>query len=66
MAQIYPPVCPNKESTDDPEFQLYKILEELPNNYSIFYSKKIVGCKQAKAETEIDFLIFDGSKAFRK
>lgn len=62
MAQIYPPVCPNKESTDDPEFQLYKILEELPNNYSIFYSKKIVGCKQAKAETEIDFLIFDGSK----
>lgn len=63
MAKIYPPVYPSKANSDDPECAVFELLKELPDEFHVFYSKKIVGCKDAKAETEIDFLIFDGKQS---
>jgi hypothetical protein len=38
------------------------MLNELPEHFSVIYSKKFKGGKNSKEETEIDFLIFDGHK----
>ena len=62
MAHLYPSTYPKENAHGDPEFEVFEILKELPDNFHIFYSKKLVGTKGAKAETEIDFLIFDGKK----
>ena len=62
MAHLYPSTYPKENALGDPEFEVFEILKELPDNFHIFYSKKLVGTKGAKAETEIDFLIFDGKK----
>ena len=62
MANIYPSTYPKEQNPDDPEFTVFELLKELPDNFHIFYSKKLVGTHGAKAETEIDFLIFDGEQ----
>jgi len=62
MANIYPSTYPKEQNPDDPEFTVFELLKELPDDFHIFYSKKLVGTQGAKAETEIDFLIFDGKQ----
>lgn len=59
MTHLYPPSYPGKPNSEDPEYKVFELLRELPDQFHIFYSKKIVGCKNGKAESEIDFLIFD-------
>jgi|GEM_PF-6146980 len=51
MANIYPSTYPKEQNPDDPEFTVFELLKELPDNFHIFYSKKLVGTHGAKAET---------------
>ena len=60
MAAVYPSVYPKAANPEDPEFEVFEILRKLPDNYSIFYSKKFKGTKAWEEEREIDFIIFDG------
>ncbi|MDB4414038.1 NERD domain-containing protein/DEAD/DEAH box helicase [Akkermansiaceae bacterium] len=62
MAKMYPETYPGDLHVDDPEYQVFQILKELPETYSVIYSKKFKGGRDCKEEVEIDFLIFDGSK----
>ena len=62
MATIYPETYPNDLDPNDPEFRVFELLCELPDHFSVIYSKKLKGVENAKEETEIDFLIFDGEK----
>ena len=61
MAKNYPAIFP-RDNSQDPEFQVFEILSTLPDNYSVFYSKRIKGAQRAKEETEIDFVVFDGCR----
>lgn len=61
MATMYPEYFPGKQDPDDPEFEVYQTLKNLPAQYSVFYSKKFKGAQRAKDECEIDFIIFDGT-----
>ena len=63
MASIYPPHFPKEVEPDDPEFEVFETLKRLPDNYSVFYSKKFKGGKRTKEECEVDFIIFDGNKS---
>lgn len=60
MATIYPSVYPKAPNPEDPEFEVFEILRKLPENYTVFYSKKFKGTKAWDEEREIDFIIFDG------
>ena len=62
MATIYPEFFPKIDSENDPEKLVFNKLKSLPENYTIFYSKKFKGKFKTKEEAEIDFIIFDGSK----
>ena len=62
MATIYPEFFPKADSENDPEKLVFNKLKSLPENYTIFYSKKFKGKFKTKEEAEIDFIIFDGSK----
>ena len=62
MATLYPPQFPKAPNPDDPEFVAYQYLKTLPDNYTIFYSKKFKGTGSWKEEGEVDFVIFDGSQ----
>lgn len=62
MATIYPETYPNDLDPNDPEFRVFELLCELPEHFSVIYSKKLKGVENAKEETEIDFIIFDGEK----
>jgi len=62
MAILYPPQFPKAPNPDDPEFVAYQYLKTLPDNYTIFYSKKFKGTGSWKEEGEVDFVIFDGSR----
>ena len=67
MAKIYPQrLIPKNLDPDDPEFVVFDVLRELPEHFSVIYSKKLKGVENAKEETEIDFLIFDGEKESHK
>ncbi|MCH2186492.1 AAA family ATPase, partial [Myxococcota bacterium] len=63
MATFYPDEYPGEKDDNDPEYQVFEILRALPDNYTVFYSKRIVGARNARAECEIDFVIFDGHKS---
>ena len=60
MATLYPSTYPKAPNPDDPEFEVYEILRKLPDQYSVFYSRKFKGTKAWEEEREIDFIIFDG------
>ena len=62
MAILFPSHYPKPPNPDDPEFVVYQILRKLPDNYTIFYSKKFKGTGSWKEEGEVDFVIFDGAK----
>lgn len=62
MAKMYPETYPNEVNHDDPEYQVFQMLRELPDDFSVIHSKKLKGGKNCKEETEIDFLVFDGAK----
>lgn len=62
MARLFPEAFPGSVHVDDPEYQVFQLLKELPEEYSVIHSKKFKGGKNCKEETEIDFLIFDGTK----
>ena len=40
MATLHPSIYPKAPNTEDPEFEVFEILKKLPDNYSVFYSKK--------------------------
>ena len=60
MATLFPSTYPDPPDPEDPEFEVFEILKKLPDNYSVFYSKKFKGTKAWDEEREIDFIIFDG------
>ncbi|MGJ8723935.1 MAG: NERD domain-containing protein [Roseibacillus sp.] len=62
MATMFPAYFPDLNHVDNPEFQVYQLLRELPDSFSVIHSKKLKGGLNCKEETEIDFLIFDGGK----
>jgi hypothetical protein len=62
MARMYPEIFPVVGDQNNPESQVFQILRELPDQFSVIYSKKFKGGKTSKEEAEIDFLIFDGKK----
>jgi len=57
MAKMFPEVFPGTIDQGNPEFVVYQALRSLPDDYVVFYSKRIMGNTFSKAETEIDFLI---------
>jgi len=57
MAKMFPEVFPGTIDQGNPEFVVYQALRSLPDDYVVFYSKRIMGNAFSKAETEIDFLI---------
>ncbi|MCI0448124.1 NERD domain-containing protein/DEAD/DEAH box helicase, partial [bacterium] len=57
MAIMYPEVFPRSHNTGDPEFEVYQLLEKLPDHYVVFYSKRLRGGLFGKSECEIDFII---------
>ena len=62
MATIFPSTYPKRPDPNDPEFEVFEILRKLPDQYTVFYSKKFKGAGSWKEESEIDFIIFDGAK----
>lgn len=62
MARMYPETILHEANRDNPEYQVFQMLRELPDHFSVIYSKKFKGGRNCKEETEIDFLIFDGVK----
>ena len=62
MAKLFPEVYPKDPNERDPEYLIFEILKELPDTYSVIYSKKFKGGERGKEEAEVDFLIFDGKK----
>ena len=62
MATHYPESFPSPSDPNDPEYQVFEFLKDLPRNYHVIHSKKLKGGRNSKEETEIDFLIFDGGK----
>ncbi len=64
MAKFFPESFPSDADPRDPEYQVFRMLHELPEHFSVIYSKKFKGGKNSKEETQIDFLIFDGHKNF--
>ena len=60
MARMYPSQFPGEDNADNPEFEVYQTLRLLPDDYSVFYSKKFKGGKYSKEECEVDFLVFNG------
>lgn len=62
MAQFYPENYPKELNPDDPEYQVFEFLRDLPDHFSVIYSKKFKGGMRSKEEAEIDFLIFDGHR----
>lgn len=62
MAKHFPEIYPKEPNQDDPEYMVFEMLRELPDSYSVIYSKKFKGGEKSKEEAEVDFLIFDGKK----
>jgi hypothetical protein len=59
MARMFPETFPNEVNPNDPEYQVFQMLRDLSDQFSVIYSKKFKGGKNCKEETEIDFLILD-------
>jgi hypothetical protein len=57
MAQMYPEVYPGKFEPENPEFVVYQVLRKLPSQYHVFYSKRLRGGGNSRADCEIDFII---------
>jgi hypothetical protein len=60
MARLFPETFPGNCDAGDPEYEVFELLRQLPDEYSVIYSKKFKGGLRSKEEAEIDFLIFDG------
>lgn len=59
---MYPEVFPGRWDPAAPEFEVYQVLKTLPENYHVFYSKRLTGGGLfGKPECEIDFIVFNGS-----
>lgn len=61
MARMFPETYPKEHAPGDPEYDVFEKLRELPDDFSVIYSKKFKGGR-SREEAEIDFLIFDGRK----
>lgn len=59
MAKMFPTQYPKPPNPDDPEFEVFEVLRKLPEQYTVFYSKKFKGTGSWKEESEIDFIVFD-------
>lgn len=57
MAQMYPEIFPGKFEPENPEFVVYQVLRKLPSQYHVFYSKRLRGGLNSRADCEIDFII---------
>jgi hypothetical protein len=57
MAQMYPEIFPGNFEPENPEFVVYQVLRKLPSNYHVFYSKRLRGLSNSRAECEIDFIV---------
>ena len=60
MAVLIPHIWPGIFPVGHPEHDVFCALASLPENYTVFYSKKFKGALNSKEECEVDFLIFDG------
>lgn len=61
MAKMFPEKYPDGGNLKDPEYQVFQLLRQLPDRFTVIHSKKLKGGRNCKEETEIDFLIFDGA-----
>ena len=61
MAKMFPENYPDGGNLKDPEYQVFQLLRQLPDRFTVINSKKLKGGRNCKEETEIDFLIFDGA-----
>lgn len=59
---MFPETYLHEVNPEDPEYQVFQMLRELPDHFSVIYSKKFKGGMRSKEEAEIDFLIFDGHR----
>ena len=62
MAKMFPETYPKEHAQGDPEYEMFEKLRDLPDSFSVIYSKKFKGGARSKEEAEIDFLVFDGCK----
>ena len=62
MPRLFPEVYPKEIQSQDPEYLVFEMLKELPDTFSVIYSKKFKGSERTREEVEIDFLIFDGKQ----
>jgi hypothetical protein len=61
MAKMFPENYPDGGNLKDPEYEVFQLLRQLPDRFTVIHSKKLKGGRNCKEETEIDFLIFDGA-----
>jgi hypothetical protein len=59
---MFPETFLNEVDPNNPEYQVFQILRNLSDQFSVIYSKKFKGGINCKEETEIDFLILDGGR----
>lgn len=60
MATLYPSRYPKPPNPDDPEFEVFEVLRKLPDDFTVFYSKRFKGTQAREEEREVDFIVFDG------
>lgn len=63
MAQMYPEIFPGCHDPENPEFICYQSFRKLSDHYHVFYSKRLRGVLGGRAESEIDFIVSNGTDA---